>query len=385
MTIIYLYRSLAVYGGIERIFIDKINYLAENLGYKIYIVTWEQGTHPIIHPLSPKATHIDLGILFYKEYTYTFIKRMWAHRQMEKLFFKKIQDLVSDTQADIVIGASCEFPTMVGMNLLGNSVRTILESHSMRKSIEKDIEGVKNPFTRLAFRWKNKQLHRLVQQMSAFVTLTRNDARDWSEITDAIVIPNLLHYYPPELTINTSTHKRVISAGRLTEQKGYDLLLATWSIVHQQHPDWTLEIYGDGEDREMLSKQIEEKSLQTAVYLHHATPDIYDKYKQSDFYVMSSRWEGFGLVLAEAMSCGIPCVSFDCPHGPSDIIKNGEDGLLVENGNVEQLAKNIGYLIEHEDIRMEMGRKARENVKRYLPENVMPQWQKLFESLILKN
>ena len=109
MTIIYLYRSLAAFGGVERIFIDKANYLAEHYGYHVYIITWEQGGHSIVYPLSPKVTHVDWGILFYRQYQYGLFKRMFMQWKMEKEFFKKLSNFVHTTQADIVIGASCEF------------------------------------------------------------------------------------------------------------------------------------------------------------------------------------------------------------------------------------------------------------------------------------
>lgn len=159
------------------------------------------------------------------------------------------------------------------------------------------------------------------------------------------------------------------------------MLIPAWSIVAQRHPDWKLHIYGEGDLKEKFTKLIDELQLNNNCLLHHTVSNIADKYCMSSIFVLSSRYEGFGLVLEEAMSCGIPCVSFDCPHGPSDIIKDYEDGLLVEKENIKELADKICYLIENENVRIKMGHKARENVKRFLPENVMPQWKNLFESL----
>src|SRR5690606_404823 len=109
--------------------------------------------------------------------------------------------------------------------------------------------------------------------------------------------------------------------------------------------------------------------------------NIEEKYLGSSVFAFSSRFEGFGMVLIEAMACGVPCVSFDCPCGPADIIRDGEDGFLVENGDVDGFTKRLLELIEDESLRVEMGRKAKQNVRRYLPEVIVPEWDVLFKSM----
>ncbi|MDD3201579.1 MAG: glycosyltransferase, partial [Bacteroidales bacterium] len=113
-----------------------------------------------------------------------------------------------------------------------------------------------------------------------------------------------------------------------------------------------------------------------------STNDIVSKYCESSIFVLSSRYEGFGMVITEAMSCGVPPVSFSCPCGPKDIISDGEDGLLVPNGDIETLAAKICYLIEHDNLRREMGRKAIVNVQRFNMENIALQWKRLFEECL---
>ena len=212
-----------------------------------------------------------------------------------------------------------------------------------------------------------------------FVTLTENDKKQWKRINNIIVIPNPTCLKP--VSSSSLKSKKVISIGRLDPQKGFDMLISAWQIVSKNHKDWCLDIYGDGSLRNELERQIINLGLSTCK-IHSATNDIYNKYLESSIYVMSSVYEGFGLVLTEAMSFGIPCISFDCPFGPSDIISNNKDGILVEPNNINKLAEAICFLIENEDKRIEFGNEAKINVQRFSAENIMPQWDKLFRSLV---
>jgi hypothetical protein len=226
------------------------------------------------------------------------------------------------------------------------------------------------------------QLIRQVRQLKSFVVLSHEDAAEWTELNNVTVIYNPLPFLPEQQSDNTP--KQVIAVGRYVPQKGFDRLISAWSIVNKKHPDWILRIYGDGM-REQLQNQIYELGISPSCILEHSTPDIVDKYCKSSIFVLSSRYEGFGMVIIEAMACGVPPVSFTCPCGPRDIISDGINGLLVENGNIEGLAEKICYLIENENVRREMGRQARMDIERFRIEPIAEQWKTLFESIIEKN
>jgi len=216
-----------------------------------------------------------------------------------------------------------------------------------------------------------------------FVVLTEKNKLEWENLTNIEVIVNPLTFYPKQ---NSSLkNKKAILVGKLSYQKGQDFVIETWKKVAKIYPDWVLEIYGKSDENNYYQTLIDKYKLEKNTLLLPPTSDIEQRYLDASIYVMSSRFEGFGMVLTEAMACGLPCVSFDCPYGPSDIITEGEDGFLVPVGDTDKLAEKICFLIENDETRFRMGKNAKENVKRFLPENIISQWDKLFKELINKN
>ena len=222
-----------------------------------------------------------------------------------------------------------------------------------------------------------------INKAKVLVTLTEADKKDWGKhiATDIMVIPNMVTCYPDKITPYIERPKRIICAGRLDEQKGFDYLIEAWALIAKKFPDWKIDIFGHGDLKDALNKMIANRKLENQMEIHNPTDRIYDEYMNSSLYVMSSRYEGLPLVLIEAMSCGLPCVSFNCPNGPSEIISNGEDGLIVPFGNISELAKSIEWMITHKEERERMSQNSREKVKYYLAENIMPQWVELFNKI----
>ncbi len=217
--------------------------------------------------------------------------------------------------------------------------------------------------------------------LDAVVLLTNADAIHYNFIkpNKVFVIPNSLSFIPEEPA--KLQNKRIIAVGRLTRQKGFDILIKIASMIKNDLLDWRIDIFGDGEDKNQLLSQIREGNLDDFVYINEPTSEIEKELLDSSIYVMTSRWEGLPMILLEAKSCGLPIISFDCPEGPADVIKNDEDGFLVDTTKEKLFSEKIVYLCENDDKRLEFGNKSYLNSRDYLPVKIFEKWDTLFNSL----
>lgn len=378
MKIYYIYTALVTKGGADRVIAEKANWLAEN-GHEVAIVTDTQMGREPVFPLSPKVWLIDLAIDFSKEYGHGFLMRIYMYYKLMHQYRKKMTEVLMQNHPDIVIttlGRDISFITKIK-----DGSRKIGEAHTTKNFIRNfhllEQRNIIFRYLTKFFRWN---MDRKVSQLDALVVLTSQDQHDWGNKIPIYVIPNSYPFYPD--IPSTCDNKQAIIVGRYNSAKGYNYLVDAWKLVYQKHPDWIINIFGSGEYENDIRHRIYDEGLQEVILMNPPTDHIMEEYLRSSIYVMSSVFEGFAMVLLEAMACGLPCVSFDCPYGPRNVITDGEDGILVEYLNSQALADNICRLIENKDLRKAMGNKGRRNVLRFSRETIMPQWVKLFESVI---
>lgn len=380
MKIAYCLPQIYNPGGIERITSIKANYFTEVMKWDVFIITAQQkGLNPF-YPLSSSVSLIDLNIDYEKMNALSAIKRFIHKKRMQRIHKRKLSELLVSLNVDIVVstlGNDSEF-----LPDIKDGSKKILEFHFCKghKRIMADTYHF-SFLPKLAFYYRCwQEEHRIIPRFDQFVVLTEEDKEKWKSIIPSVInIPNILPYENEgRAQLNNKT---VISVGRLDAQKRFDRLIDIWAILAQKFPDWQLNIYGAGDDYDILQEQINTLNLQKKVILCGTDKLMKENYLSSSIFVMTSAYEGLPMTLLEASGLGLPSVCYHFPCGPKDVIVNGVNGFLVETGNVSQFVEKMELLMSDEKKRKEMGLKAYELSTRYSKEKVLKEWLNLFAKI----
>lgn len=369
MRIAYCIESMAGHGGMERIISQKASYLTDKYGYDVDIITARQNGSPCPFPLSSKVGLVDLHIKFDQRNIRKAYKDWFA--ALKRHFYEKKYDIVISTG-----GKDLDF-----VHKIKDGSIKIAEFHFSIETIKfwakKNYPGILGKILGIV-----KTVRTIINasKYEKFIVLSKTDCKKWSKYIDnCIYIYDFINASSSPQIYNPDI-KKIITAGRHDLQKGYDYMIKAWAKVSQVYPDWNLYIYGGGNSSKTES-YIHEYSLIKTVHIMGFSKDMDNAYTNASIFILSSRSEGFGLVIAEAQACGLPVVTFDTPIGPAEIVNNGIDGIVIKQGDTDSFAEAIMQLIESRQLRIDMSKKAIENASRFQKDKIIMKWVRLFNQL----
>ena len=379
MKLIYCIHSVYNPGGMERVLANKVTYLVNKLHWNVSIVTTDQKKRPVFYSLPDGVKLIDLDINYSDDNNKHPVGKIIGYLIKRRKHRNRLTALLKKENADIVLSLYPSESSFIPY--IKDGSKKVLELHYCKFF---RLQYGRSGLLGLIDKLRTKQDEKIVRRFDKFVVLTNEDIGYWGNLPNIEVIPNA--------AMNISGHfsdvfsYRVIAVGRLDYQKGFDRLIQAWKLIQErdEFKDWHLDIFGQGEWHDMLQKMINDFGLEQTVRINRPTNQIGDEYAKSSLIVMTSNYEGFGMVLVEAMACGVPAVAFDCKCGPKDIIRQGENGLLVADGDIEGLAEAMMRLMKDETLRKRMSENAKSIVNTYSEEVVMSKWVNLFTSLVEK-
>lgn len=377
MKLVYCIHSVYNPGGMERVLWNKVVYWTRHTDWEVVIVTTDQHDRPPFYPFPEQVRRIDLGINYSEDNTKSPLGKITGYLRRRRLHKRRLTELLMRERADVVVSLYPSESTFIPD--IRDGSRKVLELHYCKFfRLQYGRKGLLGAIDR----WRTRQDERIVRRFDKFVVLTHEDQSYWGALPNLEVIPNAAMHLTDHFSDGSA--RRVIAVGRLDYQKGFDRLIRAWDLVQRSSrlADWRLDIFGQGEWHDMLQGMIDERGLAATTHLCRPTTQIGDEYARSSLLAMSSHYEGFPMVMIEAMASALPVVSFDYKCGPKDIIRPGENGLLVRDGDEEGLAQALMTLMEDDTLRKRMSQRAREVVKEYSEEAVMARWMRLFTSIV---
>lgn len=357
MKIVYVTNDISGQGGVARTLSVKSSYLVEKFNYQIEIISSSEPSIPFFSFLNPVLIkHIPVSG--------TYVFRFFS-------YFRRLKKEIIEAKPDCVI--ICDNGIKGHLTcFLDFKVPVVFESHSIDLIPLSSNTGFFTFFTNY---FKKILISLSIKRVSKHVVLTKSVA-NLLKSKNAHVIPNPI-WLRPEVRESLDSNK-VVAVGRLTPSKGYERMCKVWKKLHQTHPDWTLDIYGEGSQKKELLEQINQHSLHSIVNFKGSVSKTENLYKGYAFMIHTSLYESFPMVLMEAMAYGLPVVAFDCPVGPREIIANSEDGFLVDNNDEDAFVGKATSLMSDYDLRNRLGQKAFENIRRFEVKAIMRQWHELF-------
>lgn len=373
IKLLYCHCSLYNPGGMERVLLNKVVWLKAHTDWEIVIVTTDQKGKPTFYPFPDGVRMIDLGINYSDDNGKNVFKKIGGYLWKKRLHRAKLTELLMQERPDIVVSLYPSESSFIPD--IKDGSKKVLELHFNKFfRLQYNRKGLLG----LIDRWRTKKDEQIVRKFDKFVVLSQEDKGYWGKLPNIEVVPNAAMRMTDKYSDVTA--KRVIAVGRLDYQKSFNRLIQAWEIVQKtnKYAGWHLDIFGQGEWHDMLQQMVVERNLTKTLSINKSTNAIGDEYARSSMLVMSSHYEGFPMVMIEAMACGLPVVSFDFKCGPKDIISHGENGLIVKDGDIDGLAAAMMRLMDDEEYRNILSVNARKVTATYSEEAVMAQWMNLF-------
>jgi|LauGreDrversion4_2_1035121.scaffolds.fasta_scaffold21232_4 glycosyltransferase involved in cell wall biosynthesis len=390
LKLMFCTMSTGILGGREKVFADKVNYLYHTKNYDLYIVTTNQGGSENFYSIDLcKEKQFDLNVDYHDIELLNPVKRLMARRKLRQIHQQKLSEIIAQVMPDVIVINSTD--ELFFLNKIKGKAKLIFEEHTgFRFSRKMEINHIYtgfNMYLRL-IRWKllDSKIEKKLKNFDKIICLT-NAARkmhDCSIHSKIEVLGNPLSSCFENYQFATKK-KHIIAVGRLSFEKRYDMLLKACHLIIDKCDGWTFHLYGDGPELDDLKMQANSLGISEIFFFHPAQEDILSIYQEASICVITSLFESYSMVITEAMSQEVACISVKCPTGPMELIDNGKTGILLDDSDVIKLSNAILHLINNPDLRNEIGINARKSVRHCYLKPIMHQYQNILMELALSS